>query len=83
MTQAPGWYRGDVATIALGPCAARCVVRLVDGDRAQVQIGTDWTWVFTGELQRTGEVLTWLPRSEWGWRRLGRIVAAIAPRDPS
>lgn len=74
-------YRGDVAIIALGPQIACCVVRQVSGDRAKVQIGADSPWVFTGELRWDGRCFDGrLPRTEWGWRRLGRRTQATCAR---
>jgi hypothetical protein len=70
-------YRGDVAIVALGPEIVRCVVRQFEGERVKVQIGADWTWIFTEELRWDGLCLGGrLPRTEWGWRRLGRKVTA-------
>lgn len=81
-------YRGDVVIIALGPEIVRCVIREVDGERAKVQIGRDWTWVFTGELRWNGDSITSrLPRTERRWRKLGMAISTpifpgMVPESP-
>lgn len=69
-------YRGDLAIIALGPEVVWCVVREIEGERAKVQIGRDWTWIFTGELRWDGRCFAGkLPRTERGWRKLGMLMS--------
>lgn len=69
-------YPGDIVYLQLGPVEGRAIIRQTYGDRVKVQIGEHWTWVFTGELTWKGESLERrCPRTEWGWRRLGRAVA--------
>lgn len=75
-----GWYRGDVVTFPNEPGGrTRGIIRELSRDRsrARVQIGADWTWLFTGDLTWTGECLTArAPRTGWGWKRLGRKIAS-------
>jgi hypothetical protein len=70
-------YRGDVVTVQLGPKMATGIVRDVQGDRASVQIGRDWTWFVTGELNWDGTCIGRLPRTERGWRRLGACIDSV------
>jgi len=81
-----GLYRGDVVIVQLGPETARGIVREIyrtrDLERAKVQIGDHWTWLFTEELTWNGECMVRLPRTDRGWRKLGRLVAAGVP-EPS
>lgn len=66
-----GAYRGDVVTWSYGVDSVRGIIRAVEGDRAKVQIGRDWTWLFVSDLNWTGDSLTKTPRTEHGWRKLG------------
>ena len=68
-------YRGDVVLVPLGPEVVRGIIREIDGHRAMVQIGGDWTWVVAGELRWNGECLVKLPHTERGWRKLGKAMA--------